>query len=278
MDIAVTGASGFIGRALAERLKSEGHSVHGVKLRESAALPRCDAVVHLAGEPVAQRWTEEAKRRVRESRVEGTRKLVDAIAAMAPRPSVLVSASAVGYYGDRGDEILDEGSAAGRGFLAEVCVEWEREADRAAAFGVRVVKPRIGLVLGRGGGALARMLPGFRLGVGGRLGSGRQWQSWIHIHDLAALISFAIAPGHLSGAVNATAPDPVRNEEFTRTLAHVLHRPAFTVAPGFVLKAMFGEMASVLLESQRALPRAAEAAGFRFHYPHLEGALRAIFA
>jgi uncharacterized protein (TIGR01777 family) len=270
--IAITGASGFIGRALSARLTAAGHSILPIRLREHAEVPPADAVIHLAGEPVAQRWTATAKRRIRESRVEGTLRLVESMARLSPPPATLVSASAVGIYGSRGDETLTEESAPGADFLAGVCVDWERAAGEAAALGVRVVTPRIGMVLGHGG-ALARMLLAFKLGLGGRLGSGRQWMSWIHINDLAALIEFALGKPVLRGPVNATAPNPVTNAEFTRVLAYLLHRPAFLPVPAFALKLAFGEMASVLLASQRVLPQAAQAAGFRFEHPQLGPAL-----
>ncbi|MGC9969175.1 MAG: TIGR01777 family oxidoreductase [Bryobacteraceae bacterium] len=272
MNIAVTGASGFVGRALAARLVAAGHSVYPVKLRVSTTVPPSDAVVHLAGEPVAQRWTAEAKRRILRSRAEGTRRLVESLGRLSPRPATLISASAIGVYGARGDKFLAEDSAPGSGFLADVCVVWERNAGVANALGIRVVILRIGVVLGHRG-ALARMLPVFKLGAGGRLGSGRQWMSWIHIDDLTALIEFALGARRLRGPVNATAPNPVTNAEFTRTLASTLHRPAFAAVPEFALKLMFGEMASVLLDSQRVLPKAALAAGFQFRYPDLGAAL-----
>jgi uncharacterized protein (TIGR01777 family) len=272
MKVAITGASGFIGRALAGRLVAAGHSVQPVKLRESAAAPAADAVIHLAGEPVAQRWTAEARRRIRASRLEDTRKLVDSLERLSPRPATLISASAVGIYGPRGEVVLTESSAPGSGFLAGVCVEWERAAGIANALGIRVVILRIGIVLGHGG-ALARMLPAFKLGLGGRLGSGGQWMSWVHLDDLTALIEFALGTTSLRGPVNATAPNPVTNAEFTRKLAATLHRPAFAAVPALALKLMFGQMASVLLDSQRVLPKAAEAAGFRFRYPELGAAL-----
>jgi uncharacterized protein (TIGR01777 family) len=269
MRIAVTGASGFVGRATVARLAAAGHTVLPMKLRENPAAPPCDAVVHLAGEPIAQRWTAEAKRRIRESRVEGTRRLVESFRGAPPR--TLVAASAIGYYGSRGDEILTEDSAPGAGFLAELCVEWERAAAEARFLGVRVIQLRIGMALGRGGGALPRMLPAFRLAVGARLGSGRQWMSWIHVEDLAALIEFAL--NSLDGPVNAVAPQPVTNAEFTRALASAVRRPAFAVAPAFLLKLLLGEMSDVLLSSQRVAPRAAESAGFTFRYPELRAAL-----
>jgi uncharacterized protein (TIGR01777 family) len=244
--------------------------VQGPPPRES--LENADAVVHLAGEPVAQRWTPETKGRIRESRVTGTRHLVEALAALPRRRAALICASAIGYYGDAGDQILDESASPGAGFLPEVCVAWEREARQAEALGFRVACIRIGLVLDPGSGALRRMLPPFRLGLGGRLGSGQQWMSWIHLADLADLFRFALE--HPVGrSLNAVAPEPVQNVDFTRELARALHRPALFPVPGFVLKAMFGEMAGVLLESQRVLPRAAESAGFPFRFPKLGPAL-----
>lgn len=272
MRIAVTGASGFIGRALVERLRAAGHEITSLYVRKLGAVEPVEAVVHLAGEPVAQRWTAKARQRIRASRVDGTLQLVNSLANLDPRPSVLVSASAVGYYGPRGEEALTESSEPGSDFLASVCAEWERTAERAALLGMRVARLRIGMVLGRGGGALARMLPIFRLGLGGPLASGRQWMSWIHRGDLVSLIEFALTTG-LSGAVNATAPNPVRNSEFTAELAGLLHRPAFLPVPAFALRMAYGEMASVLLASQRVLPSAAQAAGFRFRYPELPAAL-----
>jgi hypothetical protein len=229
--------------------------------------------VHLAGEPLAQRWTEEAKRRIRGSRVDGTRRLIALLADLPAAPRVLLCASAIGIYGSRGDEILTESSAPGTGFLPEVCMAWEQAADEAAALGMRVVKLRTGIVLGRDGGVLARMLPAFRLGAGGRLGSGKQWMSWIHLNDLLGLIEFALNEAGVTGPVNATAPNPVTNEQFTAQLARTLHRPAFAPAPAFALKLMFGEMASVLLDSQRVVPRAAIEHGFGFRYPGLDPAL-----
>jgi uncharacterized protein (TIGR01777 family) len=274
MVVTVTGASGFVGRALAERLRGAGHQVQPYSLRAQQPLLPCDAVVHLAGEPIAQRWTAEAKRRIRESRVEGTRLLVAELSALPAPPRVFVGGSAVGFYGSRGDEILNEASFSGAGFLAEVCAGWERAAGEGRAAGMRVVNLRTGMVLGRGGGALARMLLPFRLGLGGRLGSGRQWLPWIHLDDLLALIEFALTQETISGPLNATAPNPVTNREFTAALAHALHRPAFLPALGWALRIALGEMAFVLLASQRVLPRAALDRGFEFRYPELAPALR----
>lgn len=272
MRIAVTGASGFVGRAVVERLRSAGHEITSLYVRKLGAVDPVEAVVHLAGEPVAQRWTARARQRIRASRVDGTLKLVNSLANLEPRPSVLVSASAIGYYGSRGEEILTESSPPGSDFLASVCVEWERTAARAALLGLRVVTLRTGMVLGRGGGALARILPIFRLGLGGPLASGRHWMSWIHRDDLVSLIEFVLA-SNLGGAVNATSPNPVRNAEFTAELASAVHRPAFLPVPAFALRLAYGEMATVLLSSQRVLPAAAQAAGFQFRYPELGPAL-----
>jgi uncharacterized protein (TIGR01777 family) len=246
-------------------------------LREEPPLAGIDgshAVIHLAGEPVAQRWTPRVKARIRSSRVEGTRRLVAAIAKAGRKPAVLVCASAIGYYGSRGDEILTEDSKPGAGFLPEVCVAWENAAREAEKLGLRVVNLRIGVVLGHGGGALARMLPPFRMGLGGPIGSGNQWMSWVHRDDLVALIRFAAELPALQGPVNATAPNPVTNAVFTRELAAALRRPAFLPTPPAVLRLLFGEMAEVLLASQRVVPVAAESAGFRFRYPQVGMALR----
>lgn len=293
MKITISGASGLVGRRLFQVLSEAGHSVHVLSRHASTHLPgaaglwvwdplqapppvesvaRADVVVHLAGEPVAQRWSDEVKRRIRESRVTGTRQLVDVLAGLGRKPAALVCASAIGYYGDRGDEVLNESAPPGRGFLPGICIEWEREARAAEALGVRVATIRIGIVLDRRGGALPQMLTPFRLGVGGRLGPGQQWMSWIHLDDLAELFRFVIEQP-VSGALNGVAPEPVRNVEFTRLLAEGLHRPAVFPVPRMALRALFGEMAGVLLESQRVTPRAAEAAGFRFRFPQLRPAL-----
>ena len=293
MNITISGASGFIGRRLLKSLAKAGHSLHvlsrhagtnlpaGVRISTwdplqgpppAGSLREADAIIHLAGEPVAQRWTAQAKRRIRESRVAGTRNLVEALVTLTQRPEALICAAAIGYYGSRGDEVLTESSAPGSGFLPEVCVAWEREAQAAEALGVRVVRVRMGLVLDAGGGALQRMLPPFRMGVGGRLGNGRQWMSWIHLEDLAALFQFAVE-SQVRGPLNGVAPNPVTNSDFTRELARALGRPAVFPVPGFALRLLFGEMADVLLDSQRVAPGAPEAAGFRFRFPQLAQAL-----
>jgi len=276
--VAITGASGFVGRRVAERLRSQGHEVRAVSLRAGLspdALKGANAVINLAGEPVAQRWTAEVRRRIRDSRVEGTRALVE---AMRPHPpQVLVSASAIGYYGSRGDEELTEASPAADDFLAQVCVAWEREAQAAEAFGVRVVRLRLGLVLGPGGG-LQKMLPAFRLGIGGPIAGGRHWMSWIQLDDLVALILFMLKESTVRGVFNAVSPHPVTNAEFTRALASALDRPAFMRIPAFALKLLYGQMAGTVLASQRVLPEATLRTGFTFEYPDVFAALRELVA
>jgi uncharacterized protein len=284
MNVTVTGASGFIGGRLVAALTGQGHTVRALRRADwdtlageppPDSLENAAAVVHLAGEPVAQRWTPEAKRKIADSRLQGTRNLVTALSTLSRRPAVLVCASAIGIYGDRGDEVVTEMSPAGTGFLANLCRDWEQQASLAEALGIRVVKLRTGIVLGADGGALAKMLPPFKAFVGGRLGSGRQWMSWIHVDDLVALILHAIR-NTVSGAVNGTAPNPVTNAAFTRELAAALHRPALFPAPAFALKLMLGEMSEILLGSQRVLPKAADSTGFRFAFPELTPALRNI--
>ncbi len=279
MKVVVTGGSGFIGRAIAERLRASGHTVSAVSMRTPPGPETflgCDAVVHLAGEPVAQRWTAAAKERIVNSRVQGTRTLVAALRQQPP--AVLISASAIGYYGSRGDEVLTEDSPPASDFLGQVAVAWEHEARAAEQFGARVVTPRIGVVLGRGGGALPKMALPFRFGVGGRLGDGKQWTSWIHLDDLVALVEFSIATTAIRGAVNAVAPNPVTNAGFTRELAAALHRPAMFPVPAAALKLLLGEMSQVVLASQRVVPEAALRAGFQFRFKDVGEALRQIFA
>jgi uncharacterized protein (TIGR01777 family) len=299
MNITLTGATGFVGGRLTRTLLDAGHSIHALARSRPANLPQsvqfsewrsgeaepppeslagADAVIHLAGEPVAQRWTPEAKQRIRSSRVDGTRHLVNALSTQSRRPQVLISASAIGIYGSRGDEILTEGSSVGDDFLAQVVVDWEKAAVLAEALGIRVVRLRLGVVLGSDGGALAKMLPPFRLGVGGRLGSGRQWTSWIHIDDVIGLMLLALTNTGVRGALNATAPRPVTNREFTKELAAALHRPAIFPVPQLALKLLFGEMASVVLGSQRVMPEAAQRAGFVFQHPELGAALRRLLS
>lgn len=295
MRALVTGATGFIGRRLAASLErpvvlSRRPEVARKVLGEvrayawqpeagpppAEALDGVEAVFNFAGESVAGgRWSAERKNRIRASRVVGTRNLVAGLEAQKIRPRVLVSASAVGYYGSRGDEVLKEDAKPGEDFLAEVCAAWESEASRASQLGVRVVTPRIGLVLGKGGGALERMLLPFKLGLGGRLGNGRHWVPWIHLDDLVNLFLHA-ANNEISGALNAVGPAPVTNREFTRTLASALHRPAIFPVPELALRLLFGELASVLLASQRVVPGVAEATDFRYRYASLADALREI--
>jgi hypothetical protein len=302
MKIVATGGTGFVGRALVHALLGDGAEVTVITRDVERARPRlparcrlatwdpgdlggaieaADAVVNLAGEGVAEgRWTAHRREAIRSSRVSTTRALVDAIERLAPgrRPHALVSASAVGYYGDRGDEILIEEAAAGPGFLAEVCGAWEAEAGRAAALGVRTAITRIGVVLGRGGGALERMLPPFRLGLGGRLGPGTQWMSWIHRDDLVALLRFALERASVSGVMNAVAPEPVRNDTFTRALGATLGRPALLPVPAAALRLALGEMSAILLASQRVRCAAAERAGFGFRYREVGAALAEILS
>ncbi len=296
MRTLVTGATGLIGRKLAERLdhmvvlSRNPNGAHGLGVethawRPEAELPPAEAlreigvVFNLAGEPVADgRWTDERKRRIRDSRVVGTRNLVAGLAAQKSRPRVLVSASAVGYYGDCGDEPVDERSPPGRGFLAEVCVEWEREALKAVDLGIRVVCVRTGLVLANGGGALAKMLPSFRLGMGGRIGNGEQWMPWIHIDDVVGILIHAGQNERISGPINAVAPTPATNAEFTRELGHTLRRPAVLSIPKAALRLMFGEMSQMLTASQRVFPSNAERSGYAFAYPDLAPALQAVLA
>lgn len=294
LRIAVSGSSGLVGTAFTGFMEPAGHHIARLvrpgsapgRARlswdpESGAIDReglegLDAVVHLAGENIASgRWTAARKARLRGGRIAGTTLLSETLAGLSRPPRVLVSASAIGFYGDRGDEPLDEHEAAGRGFLPELSTAWEASTEPAERAGIRVVKLRIGIVLSPKGGALAKMLPPFRLGLGGRLGSGRQIMSWIALADLVRAIRFAIVTPTLSGAVNATAPGAVSNAEFTRTLARVLGRPAVFPIPGFVLRALFGELADeVLLAGARVLPRRLKEQGFRFEHPDLEEALR----
>jgi uncharacterized protein (TIGR01777 family) len=294
MKILMTGATGTIGRRIAARVPGarvlsrdpagaaakEGftdvHAWDGRSRVPEALFDSVDAVVHLAGEPIADgRWTDAKKKKIEESRVLGTRALVDSMRQAGACPRVLVSASAVGVYGDRGDEILEETSSRGRGFLSDVCVAWEREASAAEAFGVRVVHLRTGIVLDATGGAWPRMVVPFRLGLGGPIGDGRQWTPWIHVDDVAALVMHAIETD-VRGPMNAVAPAPVRNEDLTRGIAHALHRPAWMRAPAMALRLALGELSAVVLASQRALPAVALRSGFAFAYPSLDGALKVL--
>jgi uncharacterized protein (TIGR01777 family) len=280
--IAITGATGLIGARLSAALRARGDEVTGISLREGPPSPQalagCDAVVHLAGEPVAQRWTKGARERIRSSRGEGTRALVEAIAAADPQPRALVSASAVGYYGSRGDERLDEDSAPGDGFLAEVCVAWEREAYAASESGVRVVTVRTGVVLDKAGGALEKMLPPFKLGIGGPVAGGRQYLPWIHIDDLVGIYVAAIDGDSWGGPVNASAPEPVTNAVLAKALGRALHRPAFAPVPAFALRILYGDMAQIVTTGQRAVPKRPLALGYSFQHPELDEALRSALA
>jgi uncharacterized protein (TIGR01777 family) len=289
--VLVTGASGPIGTALLASLETQGTQiVRLVRGRASnaaqvswdplapllpAALSGFDAVIHLAGESIVGRWTAEKKKAIRESRVQGTRNLAAALAQSEAKPRVLVCASAVGFYGDRGEEILREESTGGQGFLPEVCRQWEDASRIAAEAGIRTVNIRIGLVLSAQGGALEKMLTPFKLGLGGRIGSGRQWWSWIHVDDIVGGIQHAIRTESLSGAVNLVAPNPVRNAEFTNMLASVLGRPAFFPVPEFALRLAFGKMAAeeLLLASARVEPGKLVASGYTFRFRELRAAL-----
>lgn len=292
MKALVTGSTGFVGGHLIRRLPSPiavGRSLDKIRQRLGEVEARTwdpqrevspelftgvDTVFHLAGESVfAGRWNEEIKARIYSSRVTGTRKLVDGMCSCQQRPRTLICSSAIGFYGNQGDALLYEDSAAGHDFLAGVCREWEKEAMRAEEYGVRVVCVRTGVILGRDGGALKQMLPSFKLGIGGRLGNGSQYMSWIHIDDLVGILLHAANDESLHGPVNGVAPEPVRNREFTRVLAATLHRPALLPVPGFALKLALGEFASVLLASQRVLPAKILASGYCFAFPDLGPAL-----
>jgi uncharacterized protein (TIGR01777 family) len=308
MNILMTGATGLVGTALVKTLTGEGHMIYrlmrpGSKARktiaprvferswnsasgeidgavgtgESQAPGDMDAVINLAGASIAGgRWTSQRKTLLRSSRIDTTRGLVSAIAKMSKRPRVLISASAIGYYGDRGDELLTENSNAGRGFLAEVAKEWETEAMKAEAFGIRVVRARFGIILAKDGGALRQMMLPFKFGVGGKLGSGRQWMSWITLEDVVAILRRTLQDDALRGAVAVVAPEPVRNVEFTRWLAKAMHRPAIFTAPAFALRLAMGEMAdALLLEGQRVVPQKLQQQGYQFLHPNLSEALSA---
>ncbi|MEZ4254820.1 MAG: TIGR01777 family oxidoreductase [Polyangiales bacterium] len=293
LTVGITGASGLVGRALSAHLEGAGHTVRRF-VRGGTATPAgdiawdptggtvdgaaaegLDAVVHLAGESVVGLWTTAKKARIRDSRVVGTRTLVDALSSLKRRPRVLVSASAIGYYPDLGDGAVDEACPAGPGFLAEVCAAWEAEALRAEAAGIRTVCLRTGLALSRHGGALGAMLTPFRLGIGGRMGSGTQFYSWISMPDLVRAYAFAIEHDAPRGAMNATAPTPVTNLEFTKTLGRVLGRPTVMPVPSAVLRTALGEFSTELLSSHRVLPKRLTEAGFQFEHPTVDSALKA---
>ena len=291
MKILVTGASGTVGSALVPFLTTGGHSVTRLVRAEpkpeevrwdpaagqidKAGLEGHDAVVHLAGESIAGRWTATKKKKIRDSRVQGTRLLAEALSGLARPPKVLVCASALGYYGNRGEEKLREDSGAGSGFLAEVCQQWEAAAEPARQKGIRVANLRIGIILSSVGGALVQMLLPFKLGVGGKIGSGQQYWSWVAVDDVAGAIHHALTTESLHGPVNTVAPKPVTNLEFTKTLGRVLGRPTIFPMPAFVARLALGEMADeLLLSSARLEPGRLLASGYKFRYPELEGALR----
>lgn len=298
MKILVTGSSGLVGTALGSALARAGHTVCRLVRPQSAAGEGAtegfavawnpgtgelggagvgaDAVVNLAGASIADgRWSKQRKELLRASRIDTTRALVNALAKMNARPSVLVSASAIGYYGDRRDETLTEESKPGTDFLAGLAQEWEAEALKAEALGIRVVLARFGIILAREGGALPKMLTPLKLGVGGRLGSGNQWMSWVTLEDAVGILRFAIENATVRGAINVVSPQPLQNEEFTRVLAKAMHRPAPFAAPAFALRLALGEMANaLLLSSQRVAPRLLEKLGYRFLHPDLSAALK----
>lgn len=301
MKVAVTGGTGFVGTQLIQRLQAEGDEVL-VLTRNSAEAKRifpnlaivaytptesgawqqsisgCDAVVNLAGEPIADgRWTPERKQAILNSRQLGTRKIVEAIAQANPKPSVLVNASAVGYYGTSETATFDETSSVGSDFLAEVCKAWETEAEKIKDSGTRLVIVRVGIVLGMGG-ALAKMLPPFQMFAGGPIGTGRQWFSWVHRDDLINLIVSALRRPELEGVLNATAPNPVRMTEFCQTLGNVLNRPSWLPVPGFALEVLLGDGAKVVLEGQQVLPKRTLSNGFKYQYPTVKQALQEILS
>jgi uncharacterized protein (TIGR01777 family) len=293
MRVAITGANGLIGSAIKARLVEDGDEVLSIgryhakrppDIRWSvphaqlnpAALEGLDAVIHLAGEPIVGKWTPAKKRAIYDSRVDGTRLLAATLAGLQIKPSVLISASAVGYYGDRGDEVLTETSEQGEGFLPEVCKAWEASSSPAADAGIRVVNPRLGVVLSVQGGALKQMLLPFKLGVGGPLGNGSQWMSWVGLDDVVGAVLHMIANDALSGPVNLVSPKPVTNKQYTRTLGGVLKRPAVLQVPKFAARLAFGKLADeALYASQRVEPGVLKESGYAFKYPELRGALQA---
>src|SRR5258706_3344296 len=298
MKLVVTGATGFIGSALYPRLLEHGHTLSlltgsmprasstGVKrwlhwtpgtVRDwENAIDGADGIINLTGEPIAgKKWGHTQRRRIEKSRVDATHSLVQACARARQKPKFLINASAVGYYGPHADEIITEADPPGEDFLSQICRNWEEEAKKAEPLGLRVVRLRTGVVLGPGGGALTKIAEPFKFFLGGTLGSGKQWMSWIHLEDQIRLIMHLVDNPQAAGAINATSPNPVQNKEFGRTLGRVLHRPSFLSVPGFVLKMALGDMADMVLTGQRVMPAAAEKLGFEFHFPHLQEALQA---
>ncbi len=297
MRVLVSGSHGLVGTALIKSLEAAGHEIFRLVRHAPGSAPEIewspdrysiaisllegfDAVVHLAGESIAEgRWNEERKQRIRESRVKGTKLLSDSLANLTRLPKTFISASAIGYYGDRGDEILTEESAPGSDFLADVCVEWEKVTELAAEKGIRVVNTRFGIILSQDGGALEKMLTPFRMGVGGRVGNGKQWMSWIALDDVVGALSFALANETLRGPVNFVAPEPMRNSEFTKTLGRVLSRPTLFPIPAFGVRLAFGEMAdALLLSSQRVEPKKLIEARYQFRHSALDAAMRHVLA
>ena len=296
MKILVSGSHGLVGKALMKSLTDDGHEVIRLVRHEpifgapeiwwdpsqgridAERLEGLDVVVHLAGESIASgRWTDEKKQTILESRVKGTSLLSDALARLSRPPSVFLSASAIGYYGDRGDELLTEQSAPGNDFLAKVCIEWEAATSAAVEKGIRTVHTRFGIILDENGGALAKMLTPFRLGIGGRVGSGKQWMSWVALEDVISALKFLMGETSTRGPVNFVSPNPVTNAEFTKTLGRVLSRPTFFPVPEFGARLAFGEMAdALLLSSQRVEPAVLKSKGFEFRWTTLEAALRHI--
>ena len=291
MKVLITGATGLIGTRLQETLRDAGHELLLASRRapkddsyiqwdihdgfaEPERLDGIDAVIHLAGENLNGRWTDAKKKAIRESRILGTRNVVETISNLRQRPRVLVSASAIGFYGDRGDDLMTETSPPGKGFLPEVCREWEAESRRAEDAGIRTVLLRAGIVLSKDGGALGTMLMPFKLGIGGVIGSGKQWMSWISLDDHAAVVKYALENEMIRGAVNSVSTNPVTNEEFTKTMGEVLYRPTLIPVPEFAVHLAFGEMGvTLLLDSTKVAPKRLEDAGFEFNFPDLKKAL-----
>jgi len=292
--VAIVGVTGFIGSGLPALFAREGWQVTGISRHPQPSAPDIDAwqtfetldlrdhdaVINLSGESIDRRWTTENRKKFHASRIGSTRKIIRHIASLpaAQRPRTLVNASAVGIYGNRGDERLDEASPRGSGYLADLCADWEAAAAEARDLGLRVVLPRIGVVLGRNGSAFRKLVTVFRVGIGGRLGSGRQWMPWIHVDDMRGSLVFAVTNESVHGPYNATAPHPETNRDFTRKLAKALHRPAIFPVPGFALRIVLGEFANALLAGQRTRARVLEQNGYHFRFPHLEDALADLMA